>query len=30
MKSYQIFGLVDEDTPLLHHEILVLTGKKKV
>jgi len=30
MKPYKIFGFLDEDTPLLHHEIEVLTGRKKV
>ena len=28
-KYYQVFGLIDEDTPLLYDEILVLIGKKK-
>lgn len=29
-RGYQLFGLIDEDTPLLFEEILRLTGKKKV
>ena len=29
-RGYQLFGLIDEDTPLIYEEILRLTGKKKV
>lgn len=29
-RGYQLFGLIDEDTPLLYEEILRLTGRKKV
>ena len=28
-KGYQLFGLIDEDTPLLFEEIQRLTGRKK-
>ena len=29
-RGYQLFGLIDEDTPLLYEEIMRLTGRKKV
>ena len=28
-KMYKVFGFIDEDTQLLHEEMLYLTGKKK-
>lgn len=28
-KMYKVFGFIDEDTQLLHEEMLILTGKKK-
>ena len=29
-RGYQLFGLIDDDTPLLYDEIMRLTGRKKL